>query len=216
MEGIYKGFGEVPCMTSRKRHQFIDLLKIPLCCGVVLPKAQMQRQFREVGVLQHAEAFATLFMKLENKSGLHTSWMLSIAHILFLLVLFLDVWYLTKDLMLRLCAKAISAVNIRDAQRIRIHTMTVELLSRYQLSRASNSNLLLSSTSSETPCSMDASLIRHLVTTFLPAQNDVKYSEVPLQLCIISSLLTHGQFMCLCEWKHPVGGLDAKACIDSS
>jgi len=212
MKGIYESFGGVASMSSRKRRQFVDLLKIPLCRGVVFPKAQMQLQFHNLGIVRHTESLATLFMRLENKSGRHTSSMISIAQTLFLLILFQEVGYPTKDLTLRLCAKIISAVNIRDGHRSRMHTMIVELLGRYH--HSVTPNLLLSASPSVPPCSMDPSLIRHLVSTLLPAPKDINYTEVPLQLCIISSLLSHGKLLCLCERRHAMGGKDVKACSD--
>jgi hypothetical protein len=40
MKTIYERFGPVAGMNSRKRRQFIDLLKIPLCRGLIFPKAR--------------------------------------------------------------------------------------------------------------------------------------------------------------------------------
>jgi hypothetical protein len=212
MKGIYESFGEVASISSRKRRQFVDLLKIPLCRGVIIPKAQMQLQFHDLGIVRHAVSLATLFMRLENKRGRHTSCMISMAQTLFLLILFQDVGYPIKDLTLRLCAKIISAVNIRDGHSTRIHTMIVELLGRYHHSVIPNS--LLSASPSVPPCSMDPSLIRHLVSTILPAPKNINYAEVPLQLCIISSLLSHGKLLCLCERRHAMGGKGVQACSD--
>jgi len=212
LKGIYESFGGVATMSSRKRRQFIDLLKIPLCRGVVFPKPDMQLHFQELGVVQHAEAFATLFIRLENKSGRHTSSMFSIAQTLFLLIVVQEVGYPTKDLTLRLCAKIISAVNVRDDRSSRIYTMIVELLRRYHHRTASN--LLSSALTLEATCSMDPSLIRHLVSTLIPVHREINYAEVPMQLCVISSLLSHGQLLCLCERRYAVRDDGVQACSD--
>jgi len=206
MKGIFEGFGSVACMSTRRQRQFIDMLKIPLCRGVVLPKPILQEQFHHSRIVQHAEAFAILLCKLDNKSGRHTHSMLSVAHTLFLLALFLETGYSNKDLTLRLCAKIIVATNLKDVQRIRTYTIIVELLGRYHCHIPFSPPRVL--------ISMCPVLIRHLVSTFIPPLTKISYTDVPLQLCIISSVLSHGRLLCLCENAHEGGGTGALACND--
>jgi len=210
LQGIYKGFGEQASMSSRRRRQFIDLLKIPLSRGTVLPRAELQLRFAELDILQHTKTLATLFIRLDNKSGRHTSGMFSIAQTLFMLILLENVEHSTYDLALCLFAKVISSGNTRDEQRLRVHTMMVELLGRYNQSAASN--LPSSGSPSKTPCIMDPSLIRHLLQSVLRMPADMNFSEIPLQLCIISSLLSQGHLMCLCEKESAAEAEGAKAC----
>ena len=205
MKSIYERFGSVVGMNSRKRRQFIDLLNIPLCRGLIFPKAQMKQIFSDLGVIKHAEEFAHLFSRLENSKGRHTCGMLSVVHTLFLLVLFQESEYSTKDTTLRLCAKIMSAPNVREPHRIRTYSMMVELLGRYH--RCSMDGIFPG-----TACAMCPALILHLVRAIIPLPNRIVYSEVPLILCIISALLTHGRFMCLCEKNTSSGGPGSVAC----
>ena len=111
--------------------------------------------------------------------------------------LFLKVGFSTKNLTLRLCAKIISAPNVKYTQRLHIHRMIVELLGRYHS---------IASCTSMVPCSMCPSFICHLARTFIPPPSEIKYTDVPLQLYIFSLLLSHGQLLCLCKQKQPAGG----------
>jgi len=156
MKTIYECFGPVAGMNSWKRRQFIDLLKIPLCRGLIFPRAQMKQIFSDLGVIRHAEEFAHLFSRLENSRGRHTCGMLSVVHTLFLLVLFQESGYGTKDTTLRLCAKIMSAPNVREPHCIRTYTMMVELLGQYH--RCSMDGIFPG-----TPCAMSPALILHLV-----------------------------------------------------
>jgi hypothetical protein len=186
----------------------IDLLKIPLCRGIFIPKTQLRLLFANIGLVGYAEALANLFVRLDNSRGRHTCSMLSVAHTLFLLILFQDPGYATKNTALRLCAKIMSSPNARETQRIRTLTMIMELLGRYHNCGGTKSrNLLLSV--------MSPVLVRHLVRTLIPhPTNNIVYSEVPLVLCIISSLLSHRRLVCLCEATDKQDGPGAIACAE--
>ena len=206
MKCIFEGFGSVALMGTRRRRQFIDMLKIPLCRGVFAPKNELRQQFEELGVVQYAQAFAVLFCTLDNTNGRCTTPMLSVAHMLFVLALFMGTGYGNKDLVLRLCAKIVTAHNLKDVQRSRVHAMMVELLGRYHSHCFSSQE--------NVQIRMCPILIRHLISTIIPAPANIVYHEIPLQLCIISSLLTHGGLLCLCEQAHGGRGVGVFACND--
>ena len=206
MKNIYERFGPVTSMATRTRRHLIDLLKIPLCRGVFMPKAQLRLLFADIGLVGHAEGLARLFVRLDNSRGRHTCSMLSVVHTLFLLILFQAPGYATKDTTLRLCAKIMSSPNVRETQRVRTLTMVVELLGRYHHCAANNNNTSLSPI-----CSV---LVRHLIHTLIPHPLHIVYSEVPLVLCIISSLLSHRRLVCLCEATDKPEAPGAIACAE--
>jgi len=206
MKHIFERLGPVTSMTTRTRRHLVDLLKIPLCRGILIPKTQLRQVFADIGLLGYAVALAQLFVRLDNSRGRHTCTMLSVVHTLFLLILFQAPGYATKDTTLRLCAKIMSSPNVRETQRIRTLTMVVELLGRYHHSAAKTSNSPLSPISPV--------LVRHLIHTLVPHPLHIVYSEVPLVLCIISSLLSHRRLVCLCEATDKPDAPGALACAE--
>jgi len=206
LKHIYERFGPVTTLVTRVRRHLIDLLKIPLCRGIFMPKTELRLLFADIGLVRHAEALANLFSRLDNTRGRHTCAMLSVAHTLFLLVLFQEPGYATKDATLRLCAKIMLSPNVRATQRMRTLTMIVEVLCRYHHSAAKAMRTGLSAIS--------PALVRHLVSTLIPHPPHIVYSEVPLVLCIISSVLSHRRLVCLCETNTAPNGPGATACAD--